>query len=417
MGFFDKLFGGSVSKKEVSLSNLDAWLDDEFSKLNDRTVKETKPLIEEIFEVKDSLRKRVLDLQDLSCEELPARLKTIVKTSKPEYVSSMLDILDAIEFDEKAGYKNILEFQGKLPEMLEKIAKAMAGHGRYLPFAYGDALAGIRKDVKNLIDLHRNLSRMVESYGRITLLEKIRTAKGDLESAAVGRKIVKSKANSLKKELKELGKDLADAIREREQILADKQSLELGKQLEADRQKLDGIKTTAYEGWASLGRPLRKYKRLAMDENRLPQSDLKNIDGFMENPVEQFLSGTGFQEILEDMEKAINEGKIEIKNPEKTVKSIRDITASLKPSLIDEYNMLAERKKKIESELENSIASRQGRKLEALVEQLKNKISEKNGELETLEKKGSELEASMNETRKQLKTQLEEFKITLLDSQ
>lgn len=400
----------------LAFSELGGWLEMETAKTKNRILAESKPAVSGILEARDRLKERVIALRELPSEDAPPRLRSIVKTSKPEYTSTMLDILNQITLEKEADYQTVMEFQKNLQEYLEKIAKATLSQGRYLPFAHGDAFSAIQKDITGLIDAGKKLSSAVEPSGVIQRLGGIKALKEELEKTVEIRKTTTDAVNTLKNGLRELECRLSDAKKEHSTLLEDDRSMKLRKELGENAKKTEAINSRIHESLTSINRPLRKYQRVALSEKRIPEEAARSLDGFIERPVEQFLEGKDPSAILLDMEKTLNEGKLDVKNPEKLKKAVRECLENLKPSLISEHNSLLMEREKIQNELNNSSAAEKTRALESSLAQIKAGITEKEGQMKALEKKQSDLESQIKEARNTLKTKIEEFNITLSES-
>jgi hypothetical protein len=416
MGFFDVFFRKGDGRVMLAFSELDGWLERETAKTKNRTLADSKPAVAGILEARDRLRERVLALMELPSEDAPPRLRSIVKTSKPEYTSTMLDILNQITLEEEADYPTVMEFQKKLQEYLEKIAKATLSQGRYLPFAHGDAFTAIQKDITGLIDAGKKLSSALETSGVIQRLDSIKTLNGELKKSVEITKNMKDDLKAVKNDLQEQNDRLSDAKKEHSKLLEDDRTTELRKELEENAKKTEAVKSRIHESLTSINRPLRKYQRIALSEKRIPEEALRSLDGFIERPVGEFLSGKDPSAILLDLEKALVEGKLDVKNPEKLKKAVRDCLENLKPSLISEHNSLLTARDRIQNELNNSYAAEKTRALESLLAQIKAGITEKEGQTKALEKKQMELESQIAEARNTLKARLGEFNITLSES-
>jgi hypothetical protein len=421
MGLWDRLLGagdaGSGSRRGLSFSELDGWIKTELERCGKDLERESKPFIADVHEASSRLRREVLALKALPYGNAPPRLEKIIKTSKPEYVSSMLEVIDRItagEDESMAGYQRVKKFQRRLSESLEKMAKITVSQGRYLPYAYGDALARIQKEFKNLIDAGKKLDGHLESYGRIPLLERVRSVKGGLDALAAEREAADSRLSYARSELKALEKKVADAQAERARLLEDRKIAGLQRELEGAISTRKSIEAAIGESLGSIARSMRKYKKLAVSEKRLPEESLDSIGGFIERPVEQFLSSRHLHSILKDMEKAFEEGKIEVKNPEKEARKTRELVLKLTPSLAEDHQRAVEQERRLQSEISNSPLSSRSRELASNIQQAQHDMAASRDELTTLEKKTVELEEKRAEAEKQLDEGLKEAGVALI---
>jgi len=413
MGFLDGIFGKGVSKKQLSCSELGRWLDDEEAAEKNRVMKLSKPALSDISSVRERMKDDVLRLAGMPVEDAPPRLRKIVRTSKPEYISTLLDILGRMQ-PEAGDFKALTRFRKNYAESLEKIAKAMVGHGRYLPYAYGDAFALIQRDLKALIEAGRRLGEAFEPAARLHDLEGLRALKDALEKKTKEGKSLKARKSELKKALGGLESSLHESEKEYA-VKADDKGLEKIRDAITDNAvKRELIRSMVHGNLMALGRPLRKYQRIALAEKRLSSGDEKLLEALIDSPVDCFLGGADITGILAGLEKALEEGKVEVKNPQKVLKTISELKINLRPSVQADYAGLLRESGRLQKKIEDSGVETNLKKLEHQIAHQKTDITSKHDELKTLEKKLNETEAEISTTQDTLKTKLKEHNITLL---
>lgn len=412
MGFFDKFFNKKEEERtEIGFSELDAWLDEEITKSDSELVEETEPILNEIHDLSEEMKEKVLELRDLPYPEtLPKRFKKIVRTSRPEYISSMADVLDEIKVGEDIDPHFILDFQTEFSKLLEKIAKISIGPGRYLPLAFEKNLASIQKETKNLILASRKLEEVLKSHDRISVLNKTKSTKRELDVISQDKVALRRQAEGLKEDLARLNADLAKTEGDRERILKNKQLGQLRDRLAAIKEEKAIIEDTIHSNVTPLKRSLRKYRRLA---GRLSPEAEDSIDGYIEKPVEHFLSDRHLGQILEDLGKAIDEGKIEIKNPQKVSKTIVHAMEVLKPELVDEYNRLQEDEKHVGDEIRSSSVAKQTKQIELRVGELEHEIKAAGDELKAVDKRRHELKYNIKDMKKRIHDQLDGLNVSV----
>lgn len=412
MGFLDGLFGGG--KKEVRISELDAWLDCEITAEQEILVAESRPLVQEVLDVREGMLGLVSEIQKSPSDGLPGRIQAIVRTSKPGYASSMADVLNGIQADGRLDYAGVLRFKSILSASLEKMARIMFSHGRYLPLAYGDKLSEVQKGMKRLIDAGKAVGEKTASRVRLPGLEKIRAVKRTLDGRSSGRDALSARIAAIQKDVSGMDESLAGYERERKELLADRRISDLRNERdEIDKKKKD-LKALVHHHLAPVSRPLRKYQKMAVQEGRLTPEAEKSLNGFLENPVEHFLSGVTIEPILSDLEKVLQEGRLDVKNPEKALKNVADTRMFLSKTLVEEYNHLAVRGRQTEDEIGRSDTLQKISEVELSIEQLKAKASAAKDELKSLEKKAVELDGNIDEAVRQLTEGLSGFNVSLV---
>ncbi|MDD5111879.1 MAG: hypothetical protein PHG85_04995 [Candidatus Altiarchaeota archaeon] len=413
MGLLDRLFGGGeTEKKELSMPDIGGWLEGETARENAEIGKKARPILDEIFEVKSLMLKTTAGIGETPAGELPARLAPIVRTSKPEYVASMREILNGIEADEDIDYERLEKFRKILSERLERIAKTTFGPGRYLPLAHGDAMTEMQKSVKRLIDADRSIGEILNA-SRMPGIRKIRSLKDEHSKAVESKTIFYAQKEKLSRESEQLAKELARYRTEYASALNDENLAGQKRQQEEISQKKDRIASLAHERLSALNRPLRKYHKMASDEKRLQPAALIILEGYIERPVEQFMTDDTLPEILKGLEQAVREGKIDVKTPEKTLKAIEEAKNALTRPLADEYIRLMEQERQAMDEMGKSKSLERARELEAKIGRLENANAAKADELNALVKKQCELEGTLEGLSRNLAEGLDAFGVTL----
>ena len=412
MRLLDRLLGKEERGRTLSHSELDKWINQESERLESILVEKSKSAVVDVFEARGKVRESILSLENQPIGESPGRLKSIIQTSKPEFIKAMLGTLEEIEAEE-GNYDSIASLRRKLPEILERMAKITVSHGRYIPYAQGEAFNEIQREFKKLIDAQKRLNNAFMQEGGMESLEAVKEAKIEFEKTVEGEKAQDKEIRNLNKSIKELEEKLAMSQSELIKSRQDKDLHELIKKMAKEAQKLESIKTRVYETLTPIGRALRKYQHVAISEKRLSKDEEVTLEGLIENPVNQFLSGRDISTIMQDLKKAMVEGKVEVKNMEKTDRMLQDIEEKLTKQLIIDHQRMLEDKRNDEELLAKSEAVLKNKRLEDLIEQAKNTLEKRINEQKSLEKKRIELKEHAIEARKQLEERLKVFNITL----
>ncbi|MFH0860898.1 MAG: hypothetical protein V1921_06820 [Candidatus Altiarchaeota archaeon] len=414
MGFFDRFFKGDDHPAEVGFAELGEFLDDEAGRLNETVGRSLKPVIKEIAYLKERLKDDItlIDESDVP-EGLQSRFKSIVRTSKPRFTASMLDLADHIRPPETLDYKAAVDFLRSFSDCLERVAKLNFGEGRYLPMAFEKPMTDIRETVKGMVSAKKSLEEIVESNRRIATLYEARQTFNDLanlrdelSSQEAGKLELKKAIGGLESNLEGLTSD----YRLSKSALEDS---ELVQERDSARAERRSVEDAVFAVISQLKRPLRKYRRTAL-AGGLQKNVLAALDAMMENPA-----GCLREELepvrssLAGMREAIERNALDVKNREKVLLSVEKALKLLSPEPVVDYARLLEREGELERRIGTSDAAIKAEELKRLIEKAENDRQRMLAELSTLEKRGEELSNRIAVLKKKLLSLAEELQISV----
>jgi septal ring factor EnvC (AmiA/AmiB activator) len=305
----DKFFGkfrGKEEHSEYTLEELGGILKEDCGRIKKEAYSDAAPILEDIYASFDNIRCIALEIKELECpEDVNSRVKTVIRTAKPEFVREVLEAL-------KGGRKGIKEDLSKertaIGETMELLAKAVIGPGKYLHMAYAEDIDRIRKELKILAVKKKELEE---------------TAKGDNIIEGLIKEIESLKERLVRKNL--LEKEMADTAKKLEALEKDEKSLakeiiriEEGneyKEYTGKKEALQRIRcekeekeNLVYNLLTPLKRPL-KILRKSLEEKGKADASLKEIEKYADDPVNSFCcsESNNFMRLVSALKKSIDE--------------------------------------------------------------------------------------------------------------
>jgi len=413
LDFFDRLFGRE--KKESSLvldsDELALWLERQVKSRRDEIRKECKPLIDEIFIDLEEIKTLTLDLEELECPKgVPKKARKIVLTSKPAFVQGILDSMAMVEDKKPSGYDELEKFHEDLQVVVSSLGKIAISHGRYLPIAFGDEIEAIRRKSKKLFERSKELKEIIGSDISLFLealerLDEIKVKLKELKGLDTDKSNLQEKLKKYSEERSNLEKEI-DSLHETREF---KELTKTEEELKGVREKLESVELEIYNYINPLKRPMKKFRKFAEVKGYGPEI-LKNIDGYMQNPVDCFLldKDENLENILMKIRKAIEAGDFKLKGKDRG-KVLTRIESALN---IDE-DKLRQRHLKLNSLRENLLkrtesfsVTEKRKELERDLEHLGREMKTCEDELDKIEKKSENIEGDTSRGREELERKL-----------
>jgi hypothetical protein len=420
MGFWEKVFGSKSAEQAdgkariLKLEELKALVE----KKSEAWKKEFTGKSFEKFEGIERLLKEAMERieeikqKDFEAEGENTYLRKIVQSSKQGFTARMHALLEknqppkekdfgkclayssnaAIEFDrEILSFQKNIAYTGILAkkEMIE-IGKALEGLQKEL-----SALQGLAKDQKaskaeSLIAQLNELNELQSE--KANGMEEVKSLKEMLEGLEKEKTSVLEKSKSLKEG--NAFKEFDEKTREKEKLLEEKKAL----------------KEKAANLLMPLEKQLRKLQNLSESKNWILEKETERMltaylrDAF--NALRQDPKGETLKEVLKELEKAVDAGKISFKDEKEKGKKIQEIEKLKGFDFFNEFfwklNELDKKLSGIEAEIEKSTLFKDLNALQARIESIEREAMQKTRELEALKEKAGMRENAVMEKEKEI---------------
>jgi hypothetical protein len=336
MGWLDRIFklgsGEGVDSDEVleeetvDLSVLPKWID----KKSNAGFEKVKPDIERQFsrliDEKKSLLVNLEELREAKLQnpDISEREKQIMKGNRESYISQHKQFLNVVDISQDISCKETAFFCKNFEELLVKLAKSTAkGHAIMNEF-FANHAAKINKNVREMGDAVSKVRELLEE-GNVGIgdIDKVQRAISELRGK---KKLV----IEMREEIQILKKKLSNSDFLKQKLLKNieqlKQTEDYSEFKEADDRRnelwkeVKQIEEEVSTMFSPINKPMRKYERILAEGVDL-------FKKYIDTPVLALAEDEGLRimDMLERMKKAIEEGKLEVKDKEKALHRIPEI--------------------------------------------------------------------------------------------
>jgi len=417
LDFFDRLFGRE--RKEGSLELIDSdklrdWLEGQITSRKREIYKGCISLIDDIFLDLEGIKTATLELEELECpDEIPKKARKIVVTSKPAFVHGILDSIAVVENKKPSGYDELKKFHEDLQAVVSSLGRITISHGRYLSIAFEDEIDNIRIKSKKLFEMSRELEGRIGSdvsplSEALEKLDEIEVKLRELKDLDTDRSNLKEKLKRYSEERSDLEKEI-DSLHE---TLEFKELTRTEEELREVREKLESVELDIYNYINPLKRSMKRFRRFAEVKGYEPEI-LKNIDRYMQDPVDCFLldKDGDLEDILMKIRKAIEAGDFKLKSKDR-----EKVLTRIESALNIDKNKLRERHLKLNSRREdllkriNSFSVNEKRKeLKRDLDHLEREVKTSGDELDRIEDKSKDIERDISRRREELERKLNDI--------
>jgi predicted nucleic acid-binding Zn-ribbon protein len=415
LGFLERFFGKKEEKElELSLGELEAWLERRVKEREDRAVEELVPQVEEVFDAREAAREIVKELGDY---EFPADLKKRVYkpvlTSKPAYVKAMLDALGSISSRQPRSYEDLKGFHASTLRAMKTIEKVQLGKGRYLMVTFREEMLKIGSALNRIVDALKGIGEGLEEAEREisrirNLIAKSRELKAKLE-------LVNSppETSAEEKKLEKEKKILEEKYRSLLESRAYREHMQLEEKLEELRKQKSLLRSRVINSLGPFQRSFRKFKKLVAD-GVVKYSDPSTLESYLHNPAEAFASESegceGIKLLLQSLEEAVKTGTLRLgkKEREKVLSKIKTETREL-PELRRNLRKLEKDEAGAAARLRSSKIAEEKEALKRELLDLERKLQRLREEKKTKTEEAAKLKAETLKLAAEIRAEIEEL--------
>ncbi len=413
LDFFNRLFGGERKQKSVELNpdELRVWVGKKIKSRKDEVYRECKPLIGDISRHLAKVRALTLGLGESECpKEIPEKARKILRTSKPAFVHGILDTISAIEDKKPSGYGELKRFHGDLHATVSSLGKIAISQGRYLPIAFGQEIDDIRVESKRLLEKSKELGDKLDSD--IGFLSEASKELDEIEADVEKLKNLDIEESKVDEELVRCSEKKSDLRAEIDSFHKTRESEELNKaekELKKIRKEIYLLESDIHNCINPLKRSMKKFRRFAEVKGYNPQV-IKNIDGYMENPVGCFLSDEtkNLENVLIEIRKAIELEDFRLKDRDKKKISmkIESALAVDRDNLRRRHRELKILEREILKRIESFSVTEKRKELERDLEDIEREIRTYEDEINRMGRKREDIRGDVSRGREELERKL-----------
>ena len=414
MSFLERIFGKKEETREqvfnkqvFSIEDAENFLSTNFDERFQTFKEDASKIYEEMQPVMVNMQKSLENLVRVDFkEQVDSELLQNVIAHKKSFVQKMEIMIEKIKKPMQSDLDSILEFNKYISSAISETNMKTVKDYHFLKILFEKEAQKTFENFKILSNKSDNFETLINSNKEN--LFSIRNAQKDLQSIKeetrnlnqiegllktfnIKLSDLKSKHDSLKEDLKKF-KDGKDWIHFNN-LLEKKKIME---------EKVSNLKSQIPQNTSQINKPLRKFKNL-VDNGIVKIQNEKILKKYVESTLDALIEEKNpktIRLILEMVQKNISEGKIELKDKEKTMIEInRILDDNLFENFLKKYLLLMEDLEKLEEDITAHRASNIKNKMESQIEDVKRDIEMIRLEIEKVKKQIEKTKNSIKERK------------------
>jgi peptidoglycan hydrolase CwlO-like protein len=399
-----KLFGGMFRKKAVEETvaeklkeqELEPLLKKKMSEGTEHICDDARPLLEGLPDAISNVNSSLDALEGAEIELQVKRPKQLILNARKHYAYAVRHSLEPVKVNGN-DYEGIKKVDGQLSSALATIKTADAKHAKMIHFSFGAELGAVRHELNEVIRISKDLGGKISSCGKDTAeISGLLSMLGDLKAAREKLKTLQDDDARLQKDISELEEKAAENRKGHQDIEKSPESkefAELEKTFEAKSARIKEIEQTINTQMHSLGRPLKKFRRLVeMDPKKASAVTLAES-----RPVAMLTEEFSINGLARELKQSIEKGQISLdaKEKAKSINRIESLLNSNPDKLRGQYQKAMSELAELERGLSSSSILKDKEHLKAEGEKLEK-------DLRDLRKQLEETKAGIPETKKEI---------------
>jgi len=412
------------NKQVFSIEDAENFLSTNFDERFQTFKEDASKIYEEMQPVMVNMQKSLENLVRVDFkEQVDSELLQNVIAHKKSFVQKMEIMIEKIKKPMQSDLDSILEFNKYISSAISETNMKTVKDYHFLKILFEKEAQKTFENFKILSNKSDNFETLINSNKEN--LFSIRNAQKDLQSIKeetrnlnqiegllktfnIKLSDLKSKHDSLKEDLKKF-KDGKDWIHFNN-LLEKKKIME---------EKVSNLKSQIPQNTSQINKPLRKFKNL-VDNGIVKIQNEKILKKYVESTLDALIEEKNpktIRLILEMVQKNISEGKIELKDKEKTIVEIKRILDNnLFEDFLKKYILLTKDLEKLREDITTHTASSIKNKMENQIEDIERDIKMTSLEMKKIKKQTKKTKNSIKERKITLEktlTLLTERKISI----
>jgi hypothetical protein len=352
-GFFKRKTFDYTHDKKSDANFSQTVTDDELLKILDKKKKDIEkdlsadlePVRNSVLACLDRLRKAADELDEREIKVESPQFEPLINTSKNILITSIKKE-SFIESFEINSYEDAVKFKNNLELMINRFGQVGASHNRILNEFMHRQINKLKSEFDNLSQLLKEVKKILSI--KETGINKCISCKEDLillKEKISEKKDKQERLSELLEEIQTMDKNIEASKSEYIDFQKSHEFLNTSNALEKINDKKNEIvrfEKNMINRISNISRPITKFSYTASKET---QGKLATM---MNEPLEIFDDNSQYVELLNELKKRVTERSIQIKDPQKTIHQIDEITSSI-PSLSSKLKNLNEELTQLES--------------------------------------------------------------------
>jgi hypothetical protein len=425
LSFLERIFGKKEETTEqvFSIEDVENFLLTNFGGISQTFKEDASKIYKEMQPVVVNMQKSLDNLLRVDFKErVDSQLLQNVIGHRKSFAHKMEVMIEKIKKPMQSNLDSILEFNESISSAISEANNKTVKDYHFLKILFEKEVQKTFENFKILSEKSNNFESLINSNKEN--LFSIRSAQSELQSI----KEETRNLNQIKEHLKTLNAKLSDLKSEHDSLKEDLEKFKNGKDwlhfnelLEKKKiieEKVSSLKSQILQDTSQINKPLRKFKNLVdkgvvkIEDKKIP----KYVDSTLDALIEEKKPET-IRSILEMVQKNISEGRIKLKDKEKTMVGIKRILDNnLFEDFLKKYLLLKKDLEKLREDITAHTASRIKNKMENQMEDIERDIEMTSLEMGKVKKQTEKTKNSIKERKITLEktlTLLAERKISI----
>lgn len=384
--FIKKLFAkektnGGAREEGITIYSLNEWLDVKakpiFEELNGKISEIANKLNDEKQEALNNLKE--LESAKLQNPKIPEMAKIMMEGNRAAFIRKTAFFFKDTSL-EHANYDELTKKCGEIETEINSLGKSTARSYMVLNEFFSHEVEKVAANIKNIETYAKDAKTAVSS----SKISKIAEIKSNIKDVQKKIKLKETYSEELKNEkislenIKNKKSELEHRIKEIKSGKGYKGYEKMLEEISSIESEIKNIDSKLFHDFSALERALKKYAKIAFEDEKL-------IAAYLDNPINALINDNTLEisRIITGMEKAISENKFELeqKKSDKTIAQIRELGQNYFEDLQDNHKRLDKKLISLRQLAKDDLAQNELERLNNELKNIENAIGNINGKI------------------------------------
>lgn len=412
LNFLKKIFQNEQEEpkpaKDIPLQNLEEWLNEKSKPLMEEIQQEIEEILMKVNEELERARMNVEVLENAKLQNpnIPFKAKQYMEGNRKAYIRAVNSFFGHMEINNK-DYFYLVDFCKLFDELLNELNKGTFRSYAILQEFFANETSKIAQNIKNFDRIFAGLKLVLNNERMVATNDLIKKTKSmeaktkqklnfdlDFKSAEASIQL----ANKEKDEVLESIEKFNNSEEHNNFLRLNEEKKNKAKAFYNDENQL-------MQAFSNLDRPLRKYSHIAFEHEEI-------VLDYLKSPIETLATDKNLViiEILKNLEKSLNENKIQIddRKKEKSLEEIKKLTKNFLEQFLKKYYSFRSDIQELEDKIKRSGVSEKFRDFNRQLDEINFKIEKNNEEYERLKEDVVKLVSSIENLKKDIESSFRE---------
>ncbi len=391
--FIKNLFAKEeIPEEKIELNELNSWLEEKTKPIFQDLNNYINQIINKIDNEKEKVLENIKKLREAKLQNpnIPERAKTIMEGNRAAFIrkTSFFFANVDLKFND---YNELIKKCNNVENEIESLGKATARSYQVLNEFFAREAENIAINIKNIENYAKDIKNSIEN-NKISIINKIKNNVIEIQNKIRLKEKYSIELVNNKNKLQTNKDRLLEAENEINEIKSGEGYKNFGdllKEGEAINKEINEIENKLFHDFSVLERALRKYSKIAFENENL-------IRHYLGNSINALIKDNQLEiiKVLNNLEKSLVDNKIglDAKKSEKTLSKIKELNKEYFANIQNNYNKLKEKLNEIKTLIENNKSNNElkikNKELESIklnIENLNNNILSLNNELKKID--------------------------------